>query len=198
MPRTKRDVHGAGGTNLIDGLRASRYCRLMGLGTSSYRYVGPIELLDQVVSGVGVAIVDTAAALDAWLGRIGRPERGEPFTFVVPLDGVLRLGPRRSEHVWLAAGRDVLAAGEMTFTPAEAGWRVAAVSNQSTGYCPDPDCWPAVARTLDQLGIPHPGDFTDKVVFRRCPACQQRNIVREADFTCALCDGALPTRWNFT
>lgn len=34
-------------------------------------------------------------------------------------------------------------------------------------------------------------------VFRRCPACGQRNIVRDNDFTCALCDHALPAQWNF-
>ena len=100
---------------------------------------------------------------------------------------------RASLDVWLA-GRD---RGE-GFAPAGAGWRVDAVTNQSTGYCPDPDCWPAVAAALDQAGVPHPGDFTDKVIFRRCPTCGERNLVRDGDYTCALCDGALPARWNVT
>ena len=26
---------------------------------------------------------------------------------------------------------------------------------------------------------------------------RERNIVRDADYTCALCDGALPDHWNF-
>jgi hypothetical protein len=142
--------------------------------------------------------VDTPAALAGWLARRERGELVEPFTFVVVLDGGLRLAPRRSEHVALAGGRDVLAAGEMTFVPAGSGWRVVEVINQSTGYCPDPDSWPAVGRALDRVGVRHPDDFTDKVIFRRCPACGERNIVRDNDFTCALCNSALPAQWNFT
>ncbi|GAA1040086.1 hypothetical protein GCM10009557_60370 [Virgisporangium ochraceum] len=72
------------------------------------------------------------------------------------------------------------------------------MSNQSTGYCPDPGCWTAVARALDRVGLPHPGDFTERFVFRRCPSCGERNIVRDDDFTCAPCDSALPTQWNVT
>src|SRR5436190_4477597 len=124
--------------------------------------------------------------LHGWLAGRDRAELLEPLTFIVTLDGVLRLAPRRSEHVTLADGRDVLAAGEMTFAPAGAGWRVVEATNQSTGYCPDPDSWPAVGRALDRAGVPHPGTFTDKVVFRRCPTCGERNIVRDNDFTCAL------------
>ncbi|MEU8084181.1 hypothetical protein AB0B57_11250 [Micromonospora sp. NPDC049101] len=162
-----------------------------------YRYVGPAELNDHGAAVVDVVAVDTTASLDGWLAQRDRKEVTEPFTFVVALDGTLRLAPRRSEHVVLAEGQDVLAAGEIRFAPTETGWRVVEVTNQSTGYCPDPDSWPAVTRALDRLGVPHPGTFTDKVIFRRCPTCGERNIVRDDDFTCALCDGRLPTRWNF-
>ena len=165
--------------------------------TRWYRYVGPAELRDQAVAVDAVAL-DAPATLDGWLGRLDREERSEPVTFVITLDGMLRLGPRRSEHVALAGGRAVLAAGELRFAAAGAGWRIVEVTNQSTGYCPDPGCWPVVGTALDRLGVRHPGEFTDKVVFRRCPSCGERNIVRDDDFTCALCDSALPTLWNFT
>ncbi len=161
-----------------------------------YRYVGPAELRSQPATVDAVA-ADTPAALDAWLAGRDRRDLAEPVTFVVAVDGVLRLAPRRSEHVALAAGQDVLAAGEMTFADAGTGHRVAAASNQSTGYCPDPDCWPAVAAALDRIGVPHPGGFTDPVVFRRCPGCGERNLVRDGDLTCALCGEPLPARWNF-
>ncbi len=164
-------------------------------GRGPYRYVGPAKLLGHATTPDNVS-ADTRAFLGAWLARRDRGELAEPFTFVVMLDGVLRLAPRRSEHVALAGGRDVLAAGEVTFVRAAHGWRVAEVTNQSTGYCPDPDSWPAVREALDGLGVPHPGEFTDKVVFRRCPACGERNIVREGDFSCALCDAALPAECN--
>jgi hypothetical protein len=165
--------------------------------TPRYRYVGPPEVRDQSASPHAV-VVDTSGALDGWLSKRDRTELAEPLTFVVALDGALRLAPRRSEHVALADGRDVLAAGEITFAPANAGWYVAEVTNQSTGYCPDPDCWPAVAKALDELGLQHPDGFTDKVTFRHCPTCGERNIVRDHDFTCALCNNALPAHWNFT
>lgn len=163
--------------------------------TRRYPYVGPAEFRDRVIAVDAVA-VDSVASLDEWLAGRDRGDLAEPVTFVVALDGVLRLAPRRSEHIALAGGRDVLAAGEMAFTSAGIGWRVAEVTNQSTGYCPDPDCWPAVAKALDRVGISHPGGFTDRVIFRRCPSCGERNIVRDDDFTCALCGSALPAQWN--
>ncbi|HEX5534238.1 MAG TPA: hypothetical protein VFX33_10905 [Actinomycetales bacterium] len=162
-----------------------------------YRYVGPAELRDQAVA-VDTAGVDAPASLDDWLAGRDRRELAEPLTFIISLDGMLRLAPRRSEHVALAGGRDVLAAGEMAFVPSETGWRVTEVTNQSTGYCPDPDSWPAVAMALDHVGLLHPGDFTHKFTFRRCPDCKERNIVRDDDFTCALCNSDLPAEWNFT
>jgi len=160
-----------------------------------YRYVGPDDLCDQVVAVDAVA-VDALATLDGWLARRDPGELAEPVTFVVAVDGLLRLAPRRSEHVACAEGQDVLAAGEMTFA-AEPGWHVTEVTNQSTGYCPDPGCWPAVAGALDRIGVPHPKGFTDVVIFRRCPNCAGRNIVRDEDFVCALCGSALPAQWNF-
>ena len=161
-----------------------------------YSYVGPPELRDRVASVDAVA-VDTATVLARWLAGRDRGELVEPFTFVVALDGDLRLAPRRSEHVALAGGHEVLAAGEIAFALAATGWHVVEVTNQSTGYCPDTDSWPAVSQALDRIGVRHPHDFTDRIIFRRCPACGERNIVRDTDFTCAQCDSALPARWNF-
>ncbi|MEU7793061.1 hypothetical protein AB0J77_23060 [Micromonospora tulbaghiae] len=165
--------------------------------TRRYAYVGPAEFRDRVVAVDAVA-VDSVASLDEWLTGRDRQDLAEPVTFVVDLDGVLRLAPRRSEHIALAGGRNVLAAGEMAFALVGGGWHVSEVTNQSTGYCPDPDCWPAVAKALDRIGVPHPGRLTDRVIFRRCPACRERNIVRDDDFTCALCGDTLPARWNLT
>jgi hypothetical protein len=161
-----------------------------------YRYVGPAGLAERASPGPDVITVTSAQALTRWLASRPAEELGEPFTFVVGLGGQLRLGPRRSEHVDCAAGQPVLAAGEVLFTREGARWLVSEISNQSTGYCPDPASWPAVASALDRIGLAHPGDFTHKFVFRRCPACGQLKIVRDGSFACAVCDGALPERWN--
>lgn len=159
----------------------------------SYGYVGPAGLRVAVQGeGVGAVAVTSVAVLDSWLSGRDRAELAEPFTFVVGLDGFLRLAPRRSEHVACTAGENVLAAGEMSFVRSSGGWAVDEVSNHSTGYCPGPESWPAVGAALDRAGISHPPDFTSTLVFRRCPACGQVNIVREQDFVCAICGAALP------
>jgi hypothetical protein len=160
--------------------------------------VGPAELRAAIGGGQGSAAVtvSSAAVLDEWLSGRDRAELAEPFTFVVGLDGFLRLAPRRSEHVACAVGEDVLAAGEMSFARRGPGWAVQEVSNQSTGYCPDPDSWPAVTAALDRVGIKHPPDFTHKLLFRRCSACGQVNVVGDEDFVCAVCAADLPSEWN--
>ncbi|MCL8009867.1 hypothetical protein [Streptomyces sp. AS02] len=161
-----------------------------------YRYVGPAELTALVRPEAAGRVVRSAADLDDWLAQCARAERAEPFTYVVGTDGRLRLAARRSEHVVCAGGRDVLAAGEVRFEHGSGCWTAVEISNQSTGYCPDLDSWPAVARALDGAGVGHPGGFTHAVVFRRCEQCGERAIVREGDFVCVFCGGDLPARWN--
>jgi hypothetical protein len=160
-----------------------------------HRYVGPAELLALVGDHGGVRI-GSPGDFAGWVAGRSPGELAEPFTFVVPVDGILRLAPRRSEHVVCAAGAPVLAAGEISFRGGGTAWTVAEVTNQSTGYCPDPVCWPAVAAALGLAGLAHPGGFTVEVVFRCCVACRELNIVRDEDFVCVFCDADLPAAWN--
>ncbi|MFH0179743.1 hypothetical protein [Streptomyces cacaoi] len=157
-----------------------------------YGYVGPEDVRRAVVPGAGGRVIRRAADLDTYAVA----EESEPFTYVVGLDGLLRLAPRRSEHVACAGGGDVLGAGEISFRRTPQGPRVHEVSNQSTGYCPDPDSWPAVAAALDEAGIGRPDGFTHALVFRRCERCGENNVVREGVFVCVFCDGDLPLVWN--
>ncbi|MEU0087586.1 hypothetical protein [Streptomyces sp. NPDC006274] len=137
-------------------------------------------------------IVRSAEDFHAWAGERDPAEFAEPSTYVVDVDGLLRLAARRSEHV-ACAGRDsVRAAGEVAFRRDGGGWAVAEVSNQSTGYCPDPDCRPSVAAALDRAGVARPERFTHEIVFRRCTGCGEVSIVREGDFVCVLCGQDLP------
>jgi hypothetical protein len=71
------------------------------------------------------------------------------------------------------------------------------VTNQSTGYCPEPESWPAVATALDRIGVAHPGRFTQEIVFRRCTACGERNVVKDGWYVCGSCGADLPADWNF-
>ncbi|MFC7548727.1 hypothetical protein [Plantactinospora sp. GCM10030261] len=161
----------------------------------SYRYVGPVDVLASGSREDGRRI-DSAGDLAEWLATLNPAERAEPHTFVVDDTGGLRLAPRRSEHVACAGGRPVLSAGEITFARQDTGWTVTEVSNQSTGYCPEPSSWPVVAAACDRAGLPHPGGFTTAFEFRRCSACGQLAIVKDDDLTCAACGGELPTAWK--
>jgi hypothetical protein len=115
----------------------------------------------------------------------------------VDLRGILRLAPRRSEHVACAGGERVPAApGEIGFGREGEVWVVDEVSNQSTGYCPDVTSWTAVSAALRRAGLEHPPAFTHAVVFRRCTGCREVGIVREGDYVCVFCGCDLPVEWN--
>ncbi|NKZ06790.1 hypothetical protein HGB48_24060 [Actinomadura latina] len=145
-----------------------------------YVYVGPAELLEQ--AEMPGEPVRSPADME------GRPQ-DEPFTYVVTLDGTLRIAPRRSEHVACAGRENVLAAGEITFQGAVA----TEVSNQSTGYCPGEESWPAVADALDRAGIRRPDGFTATFVFRHCSECAELNVVKDEYYVCVFCDADLMT-----
>ena len=155
-----------------------------------YSYVGPDDIRRRVAGSARGAEMRSVANLASLL-------RGDPMTFVVDAEGTLRVADRRSEHVACAGGGDVLAPGELTAVRDGATVRVTDISNQSTGYCPEPASWTAVARALDDAGIAHPGGFTCEVTFRRCPKCGERNLVKDDWFECALCSEELPRAWNF-
>jgi hypothetical protein len=91
----------------------------------------------------------------------------------------------------------VRAAGELFLAADGDDFRVEAVSNLSTGFCPEPECWTAVAAALDRIPVSHPGGFTQAVVYRRCERCRQRNVVKDGWFVCAVCGCDLSVEWNF-
>ncbi|WP_019068254.1 hypothetical protein [Streptomyces hokutonensis] len=168
----------------------------MGTRGRGYRYVGPAELKAAVRPGGGGRRIGSASDFAGWIVEQSVAELTEPFTFVVGMDGALRLAPRRSEHVACAGGDMVLGAGEISFLCEAGRWTVSEVSNQSTGYCPDVNSWAEVARSLDAAELRRPSGFTYEVVFRRCPDCREHNIVREDDFVCVFCGSDLPAAWN--
>ncbi len=162
-----------------------------------YAYVGPPAIREAVLgvpSGISVVSAD---ALRMWAaGQEEWDDDGLTVTFVLLPDGTLRVAPRRSEHVACALGGDVLAAGEMTVCLAPQ-LAVVRVTNQSTGYCPQPECWQATRATLNALAIPCPDELSQAFTFRCCVACGARNLVKDAWFVCDLCGHDLPLEWNF-
>ncbi len=168
--------------------------------TRLYRYVGPDGIKARVNGQPTGTKISSTADLLAWVRRTA--ERSGPAgfvaaTFVVDAPGDLLLAERRSEHVACAGGGPVSSAGEMFLRVDGEVVEVVEVSNQSTGFCPEPESWPVLAAALDRIGVPHPGRFTMEVVFRRCEKCGGRNIVKDGWFVCEVCGADLPAVWNY-
>jgi hypothetical protein len=164
-----------------------------------YHYVGPDEIRTTSTDRPPGIKINSPHDLANWLRQTGHsPNQDDliPVTFVVDEHGDLRVADRGCEHVACAGGRPVLSAGEMFFRISAGTPRVEEVSNQSTGYCPEAESWPAVAAVLDRIGLAHPGRFTQEMMFRRCRACGQRNIVKDGWLICSVCGADLPEKWN--
>lgn len=157
-----------------------------------YRYVGPPDIARDLRDAPPGHEVSSADALRAALASLA-PNAREPVTctFVVDELGVLRIADRSSEHVACAGFRPVMAAGELTF---DDEGEVVDASNQSTGFCPEPSSWDALARALGD--IPHPHGWTAAFEFRRCSDCGERAIVKDEVYEC-VCGGELPRAWTF-
>ena len=160
-----------------------------------YAYVGPEHVRSAATGAPAGTPIGSPDELARWISSQHDADGAAlTATFVVALDGAIRVANRRSEHVACAAGQPVLSAGEIRFSLD--GTRVVAASNLSTGYCPEPESWPAVADALDRAGIAHGLRFDDEMTFRRCPECGERNVVKDSWFVCAICNAALPADWN--
>lgn len=157
-----------------------------------YDYVG-IALLDVGDTPAG-AIMRVRADLESFLG-LHLDDVEEPFTFVV-VDSLLRLAPRRSEHLACAGRGPVEAAGEIRFELTAEGPVVPEMSNQSTGYCPESSSLTIVAEALDRLDVEHSSVVTHSIEFRLCESCGERNLVKDDYFVCGMCGADLPSTWN--
>jgi hypothetical protein len=162
----------------------------------AYPYVGPPEIADRASSSPHGTAVASSADIAAWARAAGTSSGRITATFVVDNGGWLLLADRHSEHVACAGGAPVLAAGEITFDIRAGGVTVAEVSNQSTGDCPEPESWPAVAAALSTAGVEVPEGYTTELSFRRCSHCDQINVVKDRFFECAVCGSDLPPAWN--
>lgn len=168
--------------------------------TAVYRYIGPSDLKALGQDVTQRVFIGGISDVLAWIDSKQSPQRDSVFvaTFIVDCENKLWIADRHSEHVACARGGDVLSAGEIVFERYGQVVVVTDVSNQSTGYCPEPESWPAVAAALDKAGIRHPHGFTQKFIFRLCEGCGQTNVVKEGDFTCAVCGTELKQEWNFS
>jgi hypothetical protein len=162
-----------------------------------YRYVGPKRIADRAGAAPSGVVVRRAEDVVAWARDSGQAliAARVTATFVIGATGELLIADRRSEHVVCAGGGPVRSAGEMTFALWE-GVEAVEVSNQSTGYCPEPESWPAVAEALARAGLRGPGGFAPSCTFRRCGSCGGVNLVKGGVFECGVCGADLPAAYN--
>ncbi len=162
-----------------------------------YQYVGQKEILEIATNQPAGTALHSKACIEKWLRDHETEIRDDGMhvmTFTLMPSGEFRIAPRRSEHVACASGGPVLSAGEVVV---DSELNIKEISNQSTGFCPEPNSWNNVETALDRIGIQHPGEFTTAVVFRLCQQCGQRNIVKDDWFVCGICESELSRDWNF-
>lgn len=123
------------------------------------------------------------------------PRTPHVLTYTVDPEGRLHVADRHSEHVACAGFRAVLGAGELTVIEGPRGVEILDVTNQSTGFCPEPESWPAVRDALARAGLVPPTGFGTAFVFPRCVVCGSIHVVKDGWFTCA-CGADLPEVWN--
>ena len=164
-----------------------------------YKYVSAEQIkLFVINSSVGDRI-KTQSDLKNWI-KDTRQQLNDfgliEATFIIDLEGNLCLADRHSEHIACSGGKNVLSAGEIFIAVNQNRYEVIEITNQSTGFCPEPESWLQVSQALERIPLSHPNRFTLEFVFRRCTQCHQLNIVKENIFICAVCNSKLPFFWN--
>lgn len=165
-----------------------------------YPYIGPHELRHLLRDPTPRMPIHHPADVRTWIVTTHQrlnADRTVTTTFIVAVDGTLWIADQHSEHVVCARGDAVLTAGEMTFEVHPHHIEVVAITNQSTGYCPPPESWPAVVAALDHIPLVHPETWRSAYTFRRCTTCSTINIVKDAWYECAVCQTPLSRDWNF-
>ncbi len=166
-----------------------------------YKYVGAEEIRLNTANlppGNKILSIDD---IDSWIRETKQKPDSSGLiaaTFVIDWYGYLRIADRCGEHIACAGGKSVRSAGEVFFQKSKNRLEVAEITNQSTGFCPQPESWQHVVKALDLINIPHPSSFTIEFIFRRCCACKQVNIVKDNLFICSVCAAKLPLTWNFS
>jgi hypothetical protein len=165
-----------------------------------YRYLGSDDIKNIVFVSEHRAVIHQAEDIVQWINNTGQLRKNTGLvvaTFIIDTIGNLWIADRHSEHYVCAQGKNVLSAGEITFLIHGQNIEVIEITNQSTGYCPEPESWSVVDEVLSKATIIHPQGFTHEFIFRRCQRCLSKNVVKEGWFMCGVCGEELNQEWNF-
>lgn len=165
-----------------------------------YSYVGSQEIFDAIdFNFTGYKISKSEDILD-WIKLTNQEITNNSViaTFIINEKQELVINDRHSEHVLCAGGKNVISAGEITFlVKGKNQVLISEISNQSTGYCPQPESWDYVKEVLSKIGIEHPNYFTLAFEFRLCNNCKSINLIKDNIFECQMCESTLDLEWNF-
>lgn len=133
-----------------------------------YTFIGSEEQREQAEQKKGITIAnvqdlqEVEAILEADIEEAKREGSFQrPQTYVVDLEGRFKVGGNTHEHVQVASGQDVLAAGEAYFERDKQGWFVKSINNRSNGYYPHQNAHIHVAKALKGTRIRFPDKFTE-------------------------------------
>ena len=131
-----------------------------------YTYIGKDEEKENAkeFSGKKIKNQDDLQSLDQILEEEVKWSKGhfeKPQTYVITTKGDFLLGGELHEHVQVASGEDVLAAGEAYMRKTESGlWSIKEMNNRSNGYYPHASCVLHVTKSLEKTGIDFPSTFS--------------------------------------
>jgi hypothetical protein len=118
-----------------------------------YTFLGRPDMLERALSNMNFFEIKSAADLDKISGILDDEAfQNHPQTYVVTLDGKLRIGGWVEEHVMVAQGREVRVAGEIMLERSP-GWKAAYVNNRSFGYLPHSSGLVWAKNALENAGI---------------------------------------------
>ena len=165
---------------------------------NSYFYVGPKEIFKRVDQQFEGHVIGKTVDILEWIQKTDQKIIHEELiaTFIINLNEELVIADRHSEHVLCAGGKNVLSAGEITFNFETQEISVSEITNQSTGYCPEPKSWEYVEMALNKIDIESPNYFTRAFEFRYCEHCQNKNLIKEDIYECTFCGSELDRTWN--
>ncbi len=159
-----------------------------------YEFVGPDRLRPDATAGIPRYRLHPKARAPDLLSELEIRDLGMTeltLTYIVDQRGMVWVAERHVEHIACARGEPVLAAGELTVDLSVKEFEILAATNQSTGYCPEPECWHALAEALDAAGLDRPDGFEYAFRFGRCRKCRSITVIKEDDFSCAECGSEL-------
>lgn len=134
------------------------------LGNTDFRYsfAGREDMWKDSRSMEGRILINSAQDLDRNFDVLEKHSKeNRPQTYIVDECGKLAIGGSLDEHVDVAKGDLVLAAGEITFSKKGNVWKAEYLNNRSNGYYPDGSSFVHVKKALESGGINCGDSFTE-------------------------------------